>query len=89
MIDKVIYVLFAIYGLSGVLYFIRLIKGPSIVDSILAADCVSLDVALIALLLSIYYKNSFLAVGALFLVLWAFILDVFAAKYLTKGEVGT
>ncbi|HHI00248.1 MAG TPA: pH regulation protein F [Thermococcus litoralis] len=89
MIDKVIYVLFAMYGLSGVLYFIRLIKGPSIVDSILAADCVSLDVALIALLLSIYYKNSFLAVGALFLVLWAFILDVFAAKYLTKGEVGT
>ena len=89
MIDKVIYVLFAMYGLSGVLYFIRLIKGPSIGDSILAADCVSLDVALIALLLSIYYKNSFLAVGALFLVLWAFILDVFAAKYLTKGEVGT
>lgn len=89
MIETAIYVLFAIYGLSGVLYFIRLINGPTIVDSILAADCVSLDVALIALLLSIYYKNSFLAVGALFLVLWAFILDVFAAKYLTRGEVGT
>ncbi|QDA31246.1 pH regulation protein F [Thermococcus indicus] len=88
MFEHTIPVLMALYGVAGVVYFIRVLLGPTVLDSILAGDCVSLDVALIALLVSVYYENNLLAGGAFFLVLWAFVLDVFASKYLVKGEVG-
>lgn len=89
MFETAICIIIAAYIVTGIIYAVRLLLGPSIVDSILAADCISLDTGMVLLLIALYYKNSMIALGALFLFLWAFVLDVFASKYLVKGEVGT
>ncbi|HIP89458.1 MAG TPA: pH regulation protein F [Thermococcus paralvinellae] len=86
--EDAILLVIAAHILTGMIYALRLLLGPSIVDSILAADCISIDAGMVLLLIALYYRNSMIALGALFLFLWAFALDVFASKYLVKGEVG-
>ncbi|ALM74611.1 monovalent cation/H+ antiporter complex subunit F [Thermococcus barophilus] len=88
MIDTALYVLIFAYAFTGMVYFARVLMGPTILDSVLAADCLSLDIALIVLLISLIYGSDLLATGAFFLVLWVFVMDVFVAKYLVRKEVG-
>ncbi len=66
------------------LYIIRLIKGPSVPDIVLAIDCLSFDLAVFMALLSIFYGTPYLVFGSILLALWAFLLDIFVAKYLLR-----
>ncbi|CAD55689.1 monovalent cation/H+ antiporter complex subunit F [Pyrococcus abyssi] len=77
-----------IYLLAIVIYVIRAIKGPTIVDIILAVDCLSFDIAAFMALLAIYFKSVYLVSGAIILALWGYLLDIYVAKYLVSGEVG-
>ncbi len=78
----------ALFILASILYFIRLVKGPSIPDMVLAVDVLSYDLAVFIVIFSILCNSPFLAVGALPLVLWAYLLDMYVSKYLTKRELG-
>ncbi len=73
-----------LFLLAFVLYTIRVLKGPTIVDSVLAIDCLTFDLAVLLALLSLLYRTSFLAFGALLLALWAFVFDLFVARYLLR-----
>ncbi len=88
IIDVVIPALIPIFFASFILYLVRIIKGPTIPDMVLAVDCLGFDLALLMVLLTLYYRSPFLIVGALLLVLWTFILDLYIAKYLEKRELG-
>jgi len=88
IIDTVIPILIPIFFISFILYIIRIVKGPTIPDMVLAVDCLGFDLALLMALLTLYYRSPFLIVGALLLVLWTFILDLYVAKYLEKRELG-
>jgi len=88
IINIVIPILIPIFFVSFILYMIRIVKGPTIPDMVLAVDCLGFDLALLMALLTLYYRSPFLIVGALLLVLWTFILDLYIAKYLEKRELG-
>ena len=70
------------------LYIIRIARGPTIPDMVLAVDCLGFDLAVFVGLLSLYYQTPFLMIGALMLTLWAFIFDLYIAKYFVKKELG-
>ncbi|RLF85937.1 monovalent cation/H+ antiporter complex subunit F [Palaeococcus sp. (in: euryarchaeotes)] len=77
-----------VYLLAFIIYAIRAFKGPTIVDIILAVDCMSFDIAAFMAILAIYFKSAFLISGAITLALWAYLLDIYIAKHLVGKEVG-
>ncbi|HHC18878.1 MAG TPA: pH regulation protein F [Euryarchaeota archaeon] len=84
-----IFISVPIYLLAFILYSIRLIEGPTVFDSVLAVDCLSFDLAAFIAILAVYFKSAFLASSAIILALWAFLLDLYLAKYFLRKEVGT
>lgn len=81
-------VITAVFIAAFTLYIVRIIKGPTIPDMVLAIDCLGFDLAVFIGLLSLYYQTPFLIIGALMLALWAFIFDLFVSKYFVKKELG-
>ncbi|ANF22943.1 monovalent cation/H+ antiporter complex subunit F [Thermococcus piezophilus] len=77
-----------VYLLAFIIYAVRAFKGPTIVDIILAVDCLSFDVAAFMAILAVYFKSVYLVSGAIILALWAYLLDIYVAKYLVSREVG-
>lgn len=77
-----------LYVAAVVLYSIRLLKGPTIPDIILAADCLSYDLAVFLMALTLYYRTPFLVAPSIMLALWVYLLDVYVSKYLVSKEVG-
>jgi multicomponent Na+:H+ antiporter subunit F len=83
-----IMVILPIYLVSFVLYLIRVFKGPTIPDTVLAIDCISFETIVFMALLSIFFKSLILIPVAILLSVWTYALDVFVAKYLEKKEMG-
>lgn len=77
-----------LYLAAVALYTVRLIKGPTIPDIVLAVDCLSYDLAVFLMALSIYYRTPFLIAPPIMLALWVYLLDVYVSKYLVTREVG-
>ena len=73
---------------ASILYFIRLVKGPTLPDIVLAIDVLSYDLAVFIIAFSIACRSPLLAVGALPLVLWAYLLDMYVSKYFMRKELG-
>ncbi len=88
MIRTLLAGLTGIFMLAIILYSIRIIKGPTIPDMVLAVDALSYDLAVLIVVLAILFDTVYLAVAALPLVLWAYILDMYVAKYLERKELG-
>jgi len=70
------------------MYIIRLVKGPTIPDRVLALDALSFDLAVFLALLSIILENPILVSGVIPLVLWIHAIDIFVSKYLEAREMG-
>jgi len=83
------YVLIPIYLTAFTLYVVRAVKGPNIADIVLAIDCLSYDLAVFLTLLAVYFRSAYLVSGAIILALWAYLLDLYVAKYLVSREVGS
>ena len=81
-------ILAAPYIAAVLMYTARAVKGPTVPDIILAVDCMSYDLAVFLALLSVYYRSPLMIAPAILLALWAYLLDVFASKYLVSKEVG-
>lgn len=77
-----------LYVAAVTLYSVRLLKGPTIPDIILAVDCLSYDLAVFLMALTLYYKTPFLVAPSIMLALWVYLLDVYVSKYLVTREVG-
>ena len=73
---------------ASIFYFLRLIKGPSIPDMVLAVNVLAYDLAVFIVLFGILCNSPFLAIGSLPLVLWAYLLDMYVSKYLARRELG-
>ena len=82
------YIVIPIFLLAFILYSIRIFKGPTVPDMVLAVDALSFDVAAFMILLALYFKSPFLIPGAIILAAWAYALDIFIAKYYEKKEIG-
>ncbi|MEM0000624.1 MAG: monovalent cation/H+ antiporter complex subunit F [Desulfurococcaceae archaeon] len=77
-----------LFIVSIVLYIIRLLKGPTIPDMVIAVDALSYDMAVLLAVLSVLFKSPILISCAIVLMLWAYALDVYMAKYLEAKEFG-
>lgn len=77
-----------IYVVAATLFVIRVVKGPTVPDMVLAISCLSYDLCVLMCLFAVYIRSSFLVLGALCLALWAYILDISVAKYLEGRELG-
>ncbi|MGC4396142.1 K+/H+ antiporter subunit F [Hydrogenophaga sp. T2] len=81
-------------GATLVLYLVamgiglmRLFKGPSAQDRVLAVDFMYIVGMLVMLVLAIRYDSEMYFEGALLMVLFGFIGSVALAKFLLRGEV--
>ena len=88
LVRTVIVGLIGIFILAAILYVIRVIKGPSVPDMVLAVDALAYDLAVMIVALAFLLNTPYLAVAALPLVLWAYILDIYVAKYLERRSIG-
>ena len=81
-------------GVTMVLYLVamgigllRLMRGPSAQDRVLAVDFLYVVGMLVMLVLAIRYDSEMYFEGALLMVLFGFIGSVALAKFLLRGEV--
>ncbi|MCY1559626.1 Multiple resistance and pH regulation protein F (MrpF / PhaF) [compost metagenome] len=66
---------------------LRLFRGPSAQDRVLAMDFVYVVSMLVMLVLAIRYDSEMYFEGALVMVLFGFVSSVAMAKFLLRGEV--
>jgi multicomponent Na+:H+ antiporter subunit F len=84
----VIVVSLTLYVIAMILYSYRALKGPSVSDTVLAIDALTVDLSVIFLIITLYYKCMYLAIAVIPLAAWVFILDIMVAKYLIRRGGG-
>ena len=84
--DYLIYVVMPIICISLIIMFIRFLKGPKIVDRVVALDLIiTSGVGLIAVFCILYQDPSFLDV-AMILALIAFLSTIAFSYYIEQGD---
>lgn len=76
-----------ILALAMVLTLVRLLKGPTAQDRVLALDCMYLNGMLLMLVLGIVNGSSNYFEAALLVALFGFVGSTAMAKFLLRGEV--
>lgn len=86
MLNYILPPAFTIFSIAMVIYSYRVLKGPTVPDMVLALDTLVVDLIVIFMLISLYYRTPYLAIGAIPLASWVFLLDIYVAKYLLGGR---
>ena len=76
-----------LYTLAMGLALMRVFRGPSAQDRVLALDFIYVVGMLVMLVLAIRYDSEMYFEGALLMVLFGFVGSVAMAKFLLRGEV--
>lgn len=71
-----------ILGILGLVLLVRLVKGPHIIDRVLAADCIEVTSAFIMVMFGCFITDALYIDLALVLALLGFIGTVLISKYL-------
>ncbi len=75
-----------LYAIAMVLGLMRMVRGPSAQDRVLALDFIYIVGILVMLVLAIRFESSMYFEGALLMVLFGFVGSVAMAKFLLRGE---
>jgi multicomponent K+:H+ antiporter subunit F len=75
------------YALAMVFALLRLLRGPSAQDRVLALDFLYVNGMLAMLVLGIRFASSLYFVAALLIALFGFVSSAALAKFLLRGEV--
>lgn len=75
------------YVLSMALCLLRLVRGPSAQDRVLAMDLICTVAMLVLMVLAIRYRSVMYFEAALLISLFGFISSAAMAKFLLRGEV--
>ena len=76
-----------LYAIAMVFGLMRMVRGPSAQDRVLALDFIYIVGMLVMLVLAIRFESSMYFEGALLMVLFGFVGSVAMAKFLLRGEV--
>ena len=76
-----------VIAISMLAMFIRIIKGPTLADRILALDAVGLQLMACVALYSIFIGAQYLLVAILLIGILAFLGTAVFSKYIDKGKV--
>lgn len=77
----------ALLALAMVFSLVRLLRGPTAQDRVLALDCMYLNGMLLMLVLGIQHGSSHYFEAALLVALFGFVGSTAMAKFLLRGEV--
>ena len=77
----------AMLALAMVFTLVRLLRGPSAQDRVLALDCMYLNGMLLMLVLGMLYASNPYFEAALLVALFGFVGSTAMAKFLLRGEV--
>ena len=66
---------------------VRLLRGPTAQDRVLALDCMYLNAMLVMLVLGLLYDSTHYFEAALLMAILGFVGSVAMAKFLLRGEV--
>lgn len=87
MVKLIMLIALIIVVLSMLAMFIRVIKGPTLADRILALDAVGLQLMACVALYSIFIGAQYLLVAILLIGILAFLGTAVFSKYIDKGKV--
>jgi multicomponent K+:H+ antiporter subunit F len=82
-----IFAALACYTVAMALALVRLLRGPSAQDRVLALDFIYVNGLLVILVLGIRYQSSMYFEAALLIALFGFVASASMAKFLLRGEV--
>ena len=87
VLSVAIAVTLACFALAIVLATLRVLRGPTAQDRVLALDFIYLNAMLIVLVLGIEHASSMYFEAALLMALFGFVSSTALAKFLLRGEV--
>lgn len=87
MLTVVIWISMAMIGLAFSLNLVRLMRGPSIVDRVLALDTLYINGLAILVIFGIAIDSRVFFEAALLIALFGFFSTVVISKYLLRGDV--
>lgn len=76
-----------LYAVAAALAALRVFRGPTAQDRVLALDFIYVVGMLVMLVLAVRYDSEMYFEGALLMVLFGFVGSVALAKFLLRGEV--
>ena len=87
MLTIVMYVCMLVFGVSLLLNFFRLLRGPDAVDRILALDTLYLNGLALSVMFGILLSSRLFFEAALLIALFGFFSTVVLCKYLLRGDI--
>ena len=87
MIGTAVQISLVMLGLSMILAFIRLIKGPTTSDRVVAADAIATNVLGVIALYAIQTGNNLFILAVLALAILSFVGTTVYAKFLERGKI--
>ncbi len=87
MLSTVIYLSMLMFGISLLLNFSRLLRGPSAVDRILALDTLYINGLALLVVFGILLSSRLFFEAALLIALFGFFSTVVLCKYLLRGDI--
>ncbi|HKM38528.1 MAG TPA: K+/H+ antiporter subunit F [Thiopseudomonas sp.] len=87
MLTTVIYISMLMFGVSLLLNFIRLLRGPDAVDRILALDTLYLNGLALLVIFGVLLSSRLFFEAALLIALFGFFSTVVLCKYLLRGDI--
>lgn len=87
MLTIVMYVSMLVFGISLLLNFFRLLRGPDAVDRILALDTLYLNGLALLVMFGILLSSRLFFEAALLIALFGFFSTVVLCKYLLRGDI--
>jgi multicomponent K+:H+ antiporter subunit F len=87
MLSSALFIALGLVSLALLLSLIRLVKGPSTPDRILALDTLYINTIAILILLGIHLSSALYFEAALLIAVLGFVGTVALSKYLLRGDV--
>lgn len=87
MLSAVIYLSMLMFGISLVLNFLRLLRGPDAVDRILALDTLYINGLALLVIFGVLLNSRVFFEAALLIALFGFFSTVVLCKYLLRGDI--
>ena len=87
MLEFAVSVAFGAIGIAMLLCLLRLLRGPTPVDRILALDTLYINAVALLILLGIHHGTTVYFEAALLIALMGFVATVALARYSARGDV--
>lgn len=87
MLQVSIYIAFALVTAALIMNMWRMLKGPDLVDRIVALDTMYINTIALLILLGIYLASALFFEAALLIAMMGFVGTVALCKYLLRGNI--